>query len=416
MFDESAPWGLHAYEKAVYLDELTDGAIDVDPRAPSRRRCRRCRSSRSSCWAARTSRADRRRDRRSAAAATSATSSTSPARTPSPDDLRRRTGLGARLLVGARRARSRRRQLRQLHDRVRRGPGPHRLRRTSTTASNRSRPPTTPTTSSTSTPTSRPRSDERAVAPGFRPGPGLTSSSTWSTRFSDTATGVPRDWANRLTRSSSIIQAISSDVVVRRSVEREARPGARCSAPARGAPIACARGPRRGASGCRSRRTRMACRYRRMSASRRRPTARRSRRTRGRRVGRRHRPRPSAADGRGEVIEPAVDLARCGRGPVRHVTRRMLNGHGLASRSRDLSREARRTPRHPTHGPPVSLHQLVESSRDAVLEEVGRGRVRAPCRAPGERRCSSCRCTAFDDSLTVSRSSRRLPVPHRRRC
>ena len=29
MFDASAPWGLHSYEKAVYLDELTDGAIDV---------------------------------------------------------------------------------------------------------------------------------------------------------------------------------------------------------------------------------------------------------------------------------------------------------------------------------------------------------------------------------------------------
>ncbi len=29
MFDESAPWGLLAYEKAVYLTELTDGAIDV---------------------------------------------------------------------------------------------------------------------------------------------------------------------------------------------------------------------------------------------------------------------------------------------------------------------------------------------------------------------------------------------------
>ena len=29
MFDDSAPWGLHNYEKAVYLDELTDGAIDV---------------------------------------------------------------------------------------------------------------------------------------------------------------------------------------------------------------------------------------------------------------------------------------------------------------------------------------------------------------------------------------------------
>ena len=29
MFDESAVWGMHAYEKAVYLDELTDGVIDV---------------------------------------------------------------------------------------------------------------------------------------------------------------------------------------------------------------------------------------------------------------------------------------------------------------------------------------------------------------------------------------------------
>ena len=29
MFDESAPWGVHAYEKAVYLDELTDEVIDV---------------------------------------------------------------------------------------------------------------------------------------------------------------------------------------------------------------------------------------------------------------------------------------------------------------------------------------------------------------------------------------------------
>jgi hypothetical protein len=29
MFDESAPWGLHSYEKAVYLDQLSDGAISV---------------------------------------------------------------------------------------------------------------------------------------------------------------------------------------------------------------------------------------------------------------------------------------------------------------------------------------------------------------------------------------------------
>jgi hypothetical protein len=29
MFDDSSPWGLHAYEKAVYLTELTDGAIEA---------------------------------------------------------------------------------------------------------------------------------------------------------------------------------------------------------------------------------------------------------------------------------------------------------------------------------------------------------------------------------------------------
>ena len=29
MFDESAPWGMYNYEKAVYLHDLTDGAIDV---------------------------------------------------------------------------------------------------------------------------------------------------------------------------------------------------------------------------------------------------------------------------------------------------------------------------------------------------------------------------------------------------
>ena len=29
MFDENAPWGIHGYEKAVHLDELTDPAIDV---------------------------------------------------------------------------------------------------------------------------------------------------------------------------------------------------------------------------------------------------------------------------------------------------------------------------------------------------------------------------------------------------
>jgi FAD/FMN-containing dehydrogenase len=29
LLDESAPWGIHAYEKAHYLDRLSDGVIDV---------------------------------------------------------------------------------------------------------------------------------------------------------------------------------------------------------------------------------------------------------------------------------------------------------------------------------------------------------------------------------------------------
>ena len=47
MFDESAPWGMYSYEKAVYLDDLTDGAIDVILEHHARK-SRRCRSSRSS--------------------------------------------------------------------------------------------------------------------------------------------------------------------------------------------------------------------------------------------------------------------------------------------------------------------------------------------------------------------------------
>ena len=47
MFNGSAPWGILAYEKAVYLDELSDAAIDVilehQPKKPSRSRS--CRSS-----------------------------------------------------------------------------------------------------------------------------------------------------------------------------------------------------------------------------------------------------------------------------------------------------------------------------------------------------------------------------------
>src|SRR5205823_1025952 len=38
MFDDTAPWGVHAYEKALYLDDLTDPAIDVlTERLPEKR-------------------------------------------------------------------------------------------------------------------------------------------------------------------------------------------------------------------------------------------------------------------------------------------------------------------------------------------------------------------------------------------
>ena len=53
MFDESAPWGIHAYEKAVYLDELTDAAIEVIANICLTRH-RRCLSCRCSYWAATT--------------------------------------------------------------------------------------------------------------------------------------------------------------------------------------------------------------------------------------------------------------------------------------------------------------------------------------------------------------------------
>lgn len=39
MFDESAPWGLWSYEKAVYLDDLADGVIDVILEHQARKVC-----------------------------------------------------------------------------------------------------------------------------------------------------------------------------------------------------------------------------------------------------------------------------------------------------------------------------------------------------------------------------------------
>jgi hypothetical protein len=47
MFDASAPWGMHNYEKAVYLADLSNGAIDaiLEHQAKRHLHCRSCRSS-----------------------------------------------------------------------------------------------------------------------------------------------------------------------------------------------------------------------------------------------------------------------------------------------------------------------------------------------------------------------------------
>jgi FAD/FMN-containing dehydrogenase len=39
MFNDSAPWGMHNYEKAVYLDEMSDAAIDVIVEHHARKMC-----------------------------------------------------------------------------------------------------------------------------------------------------------------------------------------------------------------------------------------------------------------------------------------------------------------------------------------------------------------------------------------
>ena len=147
------PWGILAYEKAVYLDELTDGAIEVIVEHAAEE------------GLAAVVRADLRprrrlqpggrgRDRLRRAGAARYVVNIA-AHAPTPELLRGRPRLGARAsgprcVPHARRHR----QLRQLHDRVRGRPRPRRLRRRQVRTPRRSsRPPTTPTTSSTSTPT-----------------------------------------------------------------------------------------------------------------------------------------------------------------------------------------------------------------------------------------------------------------------
>ena len=40
MFDESAPWGIHGYEKAIYFEALTDSVIDILIERVLTKRCR----------------------------------------------------------------------------------------------------------------------------------------------------------------------------------------------------------------------------------------------------------------------------------------------------------------------------------------------------------------------------------------
>ena len=126
MFDESAPWGIRGYEKAVYLDELTDESIDVIARhVPARHHP--CRSCLSLCWAESTP-SRPRPALLSGAAAGPATRSTSP-RWHQPPNCSRPTGPGSGPSGPTLCLRRWRRQLRQLHVRIRGRPDHRQLRR-----------------------------------------------------------------------------------------------------------------------------------------------------------------------------------------------------------------------------------------------------------------------------------------------
>ena len=117
MFNASAPWGILAYEKAVYLDELSDAAIEVILEQQPKKAFplsflpifvlggaySRAAEDATAFGGSRSAHLHRQhRGRRSDAGA-----------------LRDRAGVGADVLVGAGAARRGRRQLRELHDRTR---------------------------------------------------------------------------------------------------------------------------------------------------------------------------------------------------------------------------------------------------------------------------------------------------------
>ena len=120
MFDASAPWGMHNYEKAVYLAELSDGAIDAIlahqakkasplsfvPIFPLGGAYRRADNNATAFGGSRDTRY---------VVNISATAMT-------PDDYESERAWSRRVLVSISRARVRCRELCELHDRVRRGP------------------------------------------------------------------------------------------------------------------------------------------------------------------------------------------------------------------------------------------------------------------------------------------------------
>ena len=190
MIDDSAPWGILAYEKACYLDELTDDAIAVIAEQLPRKSSPMSIMPIFPMGGAYHDPADD--DTAFGGSRASKWLVNIAATAPDPDLLDDRPRVGARLLGRAAAVRERLRQLRQLHRRRRRRRRV-RARRTaprSTTGSRASRRSTTPTTSSTATRTSSPRcrcsgliqsGTSTTSVPGFQSGSCSTTSPRGST-------------------------------------------------------------------------------------------------------------------------------------------------------------------------------------------------------------------------------------------
>ena len=86
MLDASAPWGVHAYEKTVDVDDITDDVIAIAHRVRLHARHHRCRSCRSFAWTGRSAESARTR-RRSAGGGPRTTPCTCAATSPDPAAL-----------------------------------------------------------------------------------------------------------------------------------------------------------------------------------------------------------------------------------------------------------------------------------------------------------------------------------------